>query len=293
MKKNIFTIIVETVILIVVVSLGLSVQYNRPNESKLIMQFGQVVGVKSEEGPFLIVPFFQSVHNIYTGDNMYDLPLSDVITSDKKTMTADAYSVWNVTDPLVFYQSVASQPVAESRLNVAIYNSMKNLISASSQMDVIGGKDGSLGERIRDNIRIGNQYGIDISKVEMKLLDLPDENKSVVYSRMISERKVIEMQFQAEGEKVYNSKKAEIDSKVRQIVSDAEVKAALIEADAEAQYYQILADAYSSSQERKEFYQYLIQLEALKKSLKNGGTIVLDSSSPLYDVINRVSDKGI
>lgn len=220
---------------------------------------------------------------------MYDLPNSDVITSDKKSMTADAYSVWHVTDPLVFYQSVASESVAESRLNVAIYNAMKNLISASTQMDVIGGKDGTLGERIRDSIRIGDQYGLNISKVEMKLLDLPDENKSVVYSRMISERQVIEAQFKAEGEKVYKESKSETDSSVRQTLSNAQVEAAEIEAAAEAQYYQILADAYSSSPEREEFYKFLIELQALKESLKNGGMIFINETSPLYGIINGVN----
>ena len=137
--NNWFIIAISVVLLIVFLSTGLSIQYNCPNEAKLVLQFGQVVRVVSDEGPFLIVPFIQNCKSIYTGDNMYDLPNSDVITSDKKSMTADAYSVWHVTDPLVFYQSVASESVAESR----------ELISLSIDvLEVLGSCLGLLAGRI-------------------------------------------------------------------------------------------------------------------------------------------------
>ena len=38
---------------------------------------------------------------------IYDLPASDVITSDKKTMIVDSYVLWHVTDPLKFAQTLS------------------------------------------------------------------------------------------------------------------------------------------------------------------------------------------
>jgi phosphopantetheine adenylyltransferase len=44
------------------------------------------------------------------------------------------------------------------------------------------------------------QYGIELITVEIKRLDLPDDNKNAVYERMISERNNIAASYIAEGE---------------------------------------------------------------------------------------------
>ena len=73
---------------------------------------------------------------------------------------------------------------------------MKNVISATTQDDVIQGKDGTISLKIMENLSDNSieQYGISINLVEMKLLDLPEDNKGAVYNRMISERNKIEAQ---------------------------------------------------------------------------------------------------
>ena len=58
----------------------------------------------------------------------------------------------------------------------------------------------SLTEEIMDQLGDYEQYGIDILAVEVKKLDLPDDNKQAVYTRMISERENIAAQYTAEGE---------------------------------------------------------------------------------------------
>lgn len=259
-----------------------------PNESALVKQFGRVVSEQSSPGVYFKAPFIQTVTYTNMAEHLYDLEASDVITSDKKTMIADCYAIWRVTDPLKFYQSLASSAkTAESRIDVAVYNSMKNVISSTPQTEVINGKDGSLNATILENVNGIDSYGINVNDVEVKLLDLPEDNKQSVYDRMISERNVISARYTAEGQQQAKEITNDVESTVRVMLSDANTRAAELEAEGDAEYYQILAEAYNSSEDARSFYEFIIGLNALKNSLVEGGTIVIDENNPLYSVIQN------
>lgn len=259
-----------------------------PNESALVKQFGRVVSEQSSPGVYFKVPFIQTVTYTNMAEHLYDLEASDVITSDKKTMIADCYAIWRVTDPLKFYQSLASSSkTAESRIDVAVYNAMKNVISSTPQTEVINGKDGSLNATILENVNGIDSYGINVNDVEVKLLDLPEDNKQSVYDRMISERNVISARYTAEGQQQAKEITNDVESTVRVMLSDANTRAAELEAEGDAEYYQILAEAYNGSEDARSFYEFIIGLNALKNSLVEGGTIVIDENNPLYSVIQN------
>ena len=116
-------------------------------------------------------------------------------------MICDSYILWQINDPLKFAQTLNSSiSNAESRLDTIVYNSTKNIISSTTQNDVISGRDGELAAAIMKNI--GNtteQYGIELLSFETKQLDLPSDNKAAVYERMISERENISATYTAEG----------------------------------------------------------------------------------------------
>ena len=79
-------------------------------------------------------PFIESESKVYTGDYLYDIPTSDVITSDKKSMIADDYLIWSVTDPLKYYQTLgAIRGRAEERIEAAVFNATKNIISEAGR----------------------------------------------------------------------------------------------------------------------------------------------------------------
>ena len=141
---------------------------------------------------------------------------------------------------------------------------MKNVISSTTQDDVISGKDGSLGATILNRISM-DQYGIDITANEIKVLDLPDVNKEAVYNRMISERNAIAAEYKANGERDAKNLRSAADAQARTLVSDAQVIAANTQAEGESEYFKTLADAYGASAERQEFYNYMIGLDAMRE----------------------------
>ena len=219
---------------------------------------------------------------------LYDLTASDVITQDKKTMVVDSYVLWKITDPLKFTQTLTNISNAEGRINMIVYNSMKNIISSMSQIDVIGSRDGALSQAIMNNI--GNsvdQYGIELIAVETKHLDLPSDNKSAVYERMISERNNIAASYTATGESEAKMIRTKTDNEIVVSVSEAEAKAEKIIAEGEAEYMRILSEAYNTS-ERAEFYTFVRALDAAKKAMKGEKTLILSADSPLAQIFNKV-----
>ena len=128
------------------------------------------------------------------------------------------------------------------------------------------------------------QYGIEIQMVKIKKLDLPDENKDAVYNRMITERKNIAAAYKAQGDSEAQKIRNTTDRETAVMISEAEAKADRLEAEGEAEYMRILSDAYNDP-DKAEYYLFVRQLDAARKSLENGNTtLFLDSDSPLASV---------
>ena len=257
-----------------------------PNEFTVIKQFGKIVNIVEKPGLSVKVPFIQKAEKIENEVLLYDLAVSDVMTKDKKSMIADCFVLWRISDQQKYTQTLSAQKSnAEYRIDNIVYNSLKNVISSLSQEEVISGRDGELALVIKNNI--GNtleQYGITLLAVETKSLDLPDENKDAVYERMISERNNIAATYKAEGEEeakqISNNTKAEIIV----MQSEADAKAEETVAKGEAEYMRILSEAYNNP-EKADFYLFLRSLDAAKSTMTgNNKTLIIDETSPIADI---------
>lgn len=281
--KRAALVIVLFVLLIVGAS---SIVITNENEYSLIRQFGKIDRVISEAGISFKVPFIQTADTLPRQVLLYDLSPSDVITSDKKTMICDSYVLWHIVDPVKFAQTLnGSITNAESRLDAIVYNSTKNIISSTTQDDVISGRGGQLSSAIINNI--GNsldQYGIELLSFETKKLDLPSDNKAAVYERMISERDNIAATYTAEGSSEAQMIRNTTDKEVTVMLSEAEKEAEILNAEGEAEYMRILSDAYND-ESKQDFYSFVRSLDALKISMQGGNkTVILSPDSPIAQI---------
>ena len=287
MKKKIFLIPAALIALSVILS---SVVVTKPGEYRVIKQFGRVVRVEENDGSSYGVswkiPFIQSETVISSKLRLSDLPASDVMTSDKKSMISDCFVMWRIEDPMKFIQKLSgSVQNAESRISSNVYNALKNVISSLSQEEVISGRDGELAAILTEKLGTNlESYGIKVEKIETKMLDLPDENKDAVYSRMISERNNIAASYTAQGEQKAQEIKNDTNEQVTVLLAQAEKQAATLVAEGEAEYMRILSEAYND-ESKADFYAFVRQLDAVKATLKNGeNTIVLDKDSPIAEL---------
>ena len=260
------------------------------NKYTLVKQFGKIERIIDKAGLSFKVPFIQSTDTLPKQILIYDLAASDVITMDKKTMVADSYVLWRINDPQLFVQTLNSQVAnAESRINASVFMSMKNIISSLEQTEVINGRDGELTKMIMANL--GNsmeQYGIELITVEIKRLDLPDDNKNAVYERMISERNNIAASYIAEGEAEATKIRTQTDYEISVSISKAKAEAEATVAAGEAEYMKILSEVYAD-QSRSDFYTYVLSLDAAKASLRGENkTLILDEDSPIAQIFNSI-----
>jgi len=260
------------------------------NEYTLIKQFGKIERIVDQAGLSFKTPFIQTTDTLPKRILLYDLAASDVITMDKKTMVADSYVLWRINDPQLFVQTLNSQVAnAESRINAAVFMSMKNIISSLEQTEVINGRDGELTQMIMANL--GNsmeQYGIELITVEIKRLDLPDDNKNAVYERMISERNNIAASYIAEGEAEATKIRTQTDYEISVSISEAKAEAEATVAAGEAEYMKILSAVYAD-ESRSDFYTYVLSLDAAKASMVGTNkTLILNQDSPITQIFNNI-----
>ena len=287
MKNRVKWILIGAVCLIAVMIAG-GAFYTVPiNQYAAVRQFGRIVRTESEPGLKMKLPFVQNVQLVSKRLKLFDVPISDVITRDKKSMIADNYVLWRVVDPTKYIRTLdAVDARAEERIEAAVYNAQKNVISSMSQDEIIEARGEKLTQLLTDeaNSDIGD-YGIEVVTAEIKSLDLPDDNKEAVYTRMISERQNIAASYKAQGDSEAQKIRNETDRDVTVMKADAQKQAEILEAEGEAEYMKILQEAYNT-EEKADFYNFTRSLDAFKKSLSgDNNTVILDKDSELAGLL--------
>ena len=291
MTKKIIIAVVVVLLLIVGFS---SIYVVGENTAACTFRFSEIVNTVETPGLHFKLPFVDSVKYYSKATQFYDIPPSEVLTSDKQTMTVDCYVLWNISDPQQFYRALGTTAKAEERLNAMTYNVLKNVMSTLAQADIINMEDGALRNEIYEGIATivsesARTYGIIVEDVKIKQFDLPESNLNAVYQRMISERNQMAEKFTADGDKEANLIINEVNKIVNITISNAEAEAAKLIAEGEAEYMRMLAEAYNS-QEKKDFYEFTLALDALKASLTGEEkTVILDADSDLAKILMGVT----
>ena len=288
MKKTKAIIIITALVLVIL--LANSMYTVAENEYACTVRFSKIESVTDQAGLHFKVPFLDSVKYFTRATQLYDIPPSEVLTSDKQNMTVDCYILWSISDPKLFYQALGSTGVAEDRLDNLTYNELKTVMGTLAQADIINMEDGALRNNIYESIATdvdakARTYGIRVEDVKIKQFDLPESNLNAVYSRMISERNQIAEKYTADGNYEASIIRNDVDKQVNITVSNAKAEAAKLEAEGEAEYMRLLAEAYNSPA-KKDFYEFTLALDALTQSLTGDEkTVILDGNSELAQIL--------
>jgi len=287
MKKSGIFIIILLLICLVGVNAMFTV---RENEYACTVRFQKIIDTTDEAGLHFKIPFIDSVKYFTKATQLYDIPPSEVLTSDKQNMTVDCYILWSISDPKLFYQTLTTTSNAEQRLDALTYNELKTVMGTLAQSDIInmeeGGKRNDIYAKISSDVdSLAGTYGIHVEDVKIKQFDLPESNLNAVYNRMISERNQMAEKYTADGNYEASIIRNDVDKQVDIIVSNAEAEAAKLVAEGEAEYMRMLAAAYDS-EDKQDFYQFTLALDALKASLDGTEkTVILDGNSELAKIL--------
>ena len=287
MKKIIITAVV---ILLLVIAVSGSLYTVAENQYACTFRFSEIVNTADTAGLHFKIPFVDTVKYFPKATQLYDIPPSEVLTSDKQNMTVDCYVLWHISDPQQFYRALGTTTKAEERLDAITYNALKTAMGTLAQADIINMNDGAERNDIYESIAatVDTQaatYGIHVEDVKIKQFDLPESNLNAVYARMISERNQKAEMYTADGNYEASVIRNEVDKQVNITISNAEAEAAKLVAEGEAEYMRLLADAYNTD-DKKDFYEFTLALDALTKSLTgNEKTVILDAESELAKIL--------
>ena len=260
------------------------------NEYACTVRFSKIINTTSESGLHFKVPFLDTVKYFSKATQLYDIPPSEVLTSDKQNMTVDCYILWSIDDPKLFYQRLGTTGNAEQRLDALTYNELKTVMGTLAQADIVNMEDGAKRNDIYNSIatdvdNLARTYGIRVEDVKIKQFDLPESNLNAVYNRMISERNQIAEKYTADGNYEASIIRNDVDKQVNILVSNAKAEAAKLEAEGEGEYMRMLAEAYQTK-DQQEFYEFTRALDALKESLTGEEkTVILDKDSKLGQIL--------
>ena len=287
MKKKIIIALIALALIIVVSNATYVV---KENQYACTFRFSEIVGTKDAAGLYFKIPFVDKVQFFPKTTMLYDIPPSEVLTSDKQNMTVDCYVLWSISDPQQFYRALGTTEKAEVRLDAITYTAMKIAMGNLAQADIINMKDGAERNDIYEGIAatVDSQaaaYGIHVEDVKIKQFDLPESNLNAVHSRMISERNQMAEKYAADGNYEASIIRNDVDKQVNILVSNAEAGAAKLEAEGEAEYMRLISESFDTPDER-DFYEFVLALDALEASLSGDQkTLILDANSPLAQAL--------
>lgn len=261
----------------------------KENEYAYITRFSKFVKIQDTAGLHFKMPLFDKVETIPQFRMMYDIPPSEVLTGDKKTLVVDNFAVWQIDDPYTFMRTVSRISEMENRIDAVVYNAVKNTLGTMNQTDIINSDNRSIDDiNLIITDMVNNQlksYGISTVAVEIKRLDLPNDNESAVYNRMISERTQMAESFRADGNLEASKVVNETDKLVGIVLSKAKATAEELKGQGESEYMKIIAAAYST-EDRVQYYEFIRSLEALKTTMQGDKTIILPANNFIVKVLN-------
>jgi modulator of FtsH protease HflC len=240
-------------------------------EQVLITQFGDPVRVLTEPGLHTKTPFVQTVIPFDKRLLNLELPGEQVILGDQRRLVVDSFTLFRITDPLLYYQSVGTvEDGIRGRLNSIVSASLRRVLANNKLLDVLSAKRDQIMATIRDQVNVEMKgFGVSIVDVRIRRADLPDENTKAVLSRMQSERQRVAAQARAEGAEASQRIRADAERERTVLVAEARATADRLRGEGEADASITYAKAYTKD---AGFFGIWRTLQAYKDAFESGNT---------------------
>ncbi|MAK60743.1 MAG: protease modulator HflC [Ponticaulis sp.] len=257
----------------------------RQDQQALVLQFGSPVEVRNEyqesesgqmvdeAGLFFKLPWEEVItldrKNIGT-----DIPDIEVLASDQRRLTVDAFVRWRIVDPLKFYQRLRTEIGANSQLQRFTESNIRDALGRVPVPEIISGQRASLMEEIRLNVNDALAgTGIDIIDVRIRQADLPAAVAEGVYARMQTERQQEAQRIRSEGEERARLIRAQAERQQTVILAEANQESEQVRGAGDAQRNKIYADAYGRD---LDFFRFQRALIACEEAIEEGTIVVTD-----------------
>ena len=240
------------------------------------------VKIKKGSGLHFRIPFIDKVEKFSSMLYTYTSNSETINTSDKKQYNVTTYAQWRIAEPALFSLKLGNPRNAENQLDNLIHPVIVQAINRLTGDDFISNKE-ALNSALRQGLEHINRdmviRGIQVQDIQVHRSILPAANVETTYDRMKADRAKVAQQLRSEGEQSYQMAVSDTDLRASIINADAVKEAGTVRAQADAEALSIYAEAYKVD---PDFYTFWRSLQALQGTLKENSTLVLSQDHPLW-----------
>jgi membrane protease subunit HflC len=264
----------------------------REDQQRILLLLGNPRDEHTQPGLSLRIPVLEEVRTFDRRWLHLASEPKEIQTTDRERIVVDNYVIWRIADPLQFYKSFPTG-VAEAKTQIGqqVRAKVREVIGQHTLLQVLRDERAEIMEEIGEKSGEAlERFGIEINDVRINRTELPRGAEENVYARMRAERERQARKNRAEGEEQARRIRAEADREARVVVAEARGQAEIERGQGDAEAARIYAEAYSTD---SEFYAFLRGLEAYRKTIGEGTTMVLPPDHEFFRLLSRGSGEGV
>lgn len=175
-------------------------------ERGVIFRLGRVLGAPKGPGLIILIPIIDKMVKVSLRTVVLDVPPQDVITKDNVSIKVNAVVYFRVIDPLKAIIDVENFLYATSQLS---QTTLRSVLGQAELDDLLSHRE-QLNEKLQEILDTHTEpWGIKVSNVEVKNVDLPQEMQRAIARQAEAERERRAKVIGAEGEYQASTKLAE------------------------------------------------------------------------------------
>jgi len=199
------------IIAVIIIVAGFIVLYNavwilKEYERGVIFRLGKVLKEPKGPGLILVIPIIDKLIKVSLRTVVLDIPPQDVITKDNVSIKVNAVVYFRVIDPVKCIIDVENFLYATSQLS---QTTLRSVLGQAELDDLLSHRE-QINEKLQEILDTHTEpWGIKVSNVEVKNVDLPQEMQRAIARQAEAERERRAKIIGAEGEFQASTKLAE------------------------------------------------------------------------------------
>jgi regulator of protease activity HflC (stomatin/prohibitin superfamily) len=187
---------VIVIVILMVMFLASAIRVLNEYERGVVFRLGRIAGAKGP-GIILLIPLIDRMQKVSLRMIAADVPPQDVITRDNVSVKVNAVIYFRVVDPVKSVISVENYLYATSQLAQTTLRS----VCGQAELDELLSDREKINNELQEILdRHTDPWGIKVSVVELKHIDLPQEMQRAMAKQAEAERERRAKVINAEGE---------------------------------------------------------------------------------------------
>jgi regulator of protease activity HflC (stomatin/prohibitin superfamily) len=203
-----FPAVTAVIIFFVIIILANAIRVLREYERGVIFRLGRLIGGGGVKGPglILLIPVIDKMVRVSLRTVVLDVPPQDIITQDNVSIKVNAVVYFRVIEPQKAIVHVENFLAATSQIS---QTTLRSVLGQSELDDLLSQRE-KINHKLQQIIDAQTEpWGVKVSNVEVKQIDLPQEMQRAMAKQAEAERERRSKIIAAEGEFQASQKLAE------------------------------------------------------------------------------------